>query len=123
MTGGMMKRNFYFWWVSLGLILALLLTSLLVPGLAGSLLLAAQLGTFLVAGIRVADLVLGDVRGPLGFLSALGGLLVAVALVGAWFPGLGYPAGFVTLLHSVGVVLLVVPLALPASVRDVLGGC
>lgn len=118
-----MKNNFRFVWVGVVLILALLLTSLLLPGLTGALLLGAQLGTFLVAGIRCADVALGDVRGPLGFLSALGGLLVAVALVGAWFPGLGYPAGFVTLLHSVGVVLLVVPLALPGSVRDDLGGC
>lgn len=118
-----MKNSFRFVWVGLVVVLALLLTSLLLPPLSGALVFAAQLGTFLVAGIRCADVALGDVRGPLGFISALGGLLVAVALVGGWLPVLGYPAGFVTLLHSVGVVLLVVPLALPASVRDDLGGC
>lgn len=110
-----------FWWVALVLLLALFLVSL-TPA-AGAVILAAQGALFILAGARVADLLAGRVRGVLAFVSAVGAVLVAVALVGAWLPPGLYLPEYLDVLRAVGLVLLVLPLAVPQAVRRDLGDC
>lgn len=98
---------------------ALLLVLLLVAlsPVASAALLVAQLVLMAAAGGRVADLVFGDVTTAPDFVAAVGGLLVMVSLIGGWWGALAYPAAYLSLLQACGLVLLVLPWALPRRVR------
>lgn len=112
---------FRFVFVVAMLCLVLLMISLL--PISGAVVSLAQLVLFFVAGVRVYDLFAGRVQGILAFISAVGGLLVALSLLAGWLPLLGFSLVILELLQAVGLALLVAPLAMPGDVRRDLGGC